>query len=289
MKLYAIVTAVVTGLAALGARVAFRDDDPERGRKPGATDRVAANGVVEGARPEVALRPEVSSAIVLIPFRENQDVRRGDLLLELRNDTQKQQVALAQAELNAARAALVQARTESERSQRLGTGVASLEKKEADQSKYLQAQAHVEETEAKLKLAQAELARTRLLAPSNGRVLRVYAEPGEQAGPTSAQPALLLADVSRFRVRAFVEELDALRVRSGQRAEVTADGLPGRTFTGKVTEVLPRMGKRAPLTDAPEEYRDMYYREAVIDLDDGGELALNLRVKVHIHTGENGR
>lgn len=147
------------------------------------------------------------------------------------------------------------------------------------------AEAQVSAAEAKLRLAEAELARTRIVAPTDGLVLQVFAERGEMAGPTSAQPVLVLADVSRRRVRAFVEELDVDRVRVGQEASITADGLPGRTFTAKVATVFPRMGKRAPESDMPGEFKDVYFREVMLDLNGGEELPLHLRVHVRINVG----
>jgi multidrug resistance efflux pump len=95
---------------------------------------------------------------------------------------------------------------------------------------------------------------------------------------------LLLADLSRRRVRAFVEELDVAKVRVGQKARVTADGLAGQEFAGTVAVVLPRMGKRAPQSDAPGEYKDVYFREVLIELDHAQKLPTNLRVHVRIHT-----
>src|SRR5262249_2152638 len=100
--------------------------------------------------------------------------------------------------------------------------------------------------------------------------------------PTSSQPLLLLADLSKLRVRAFVEELDAARLQVGQKATVSADGLPGKEFTGKVAVVLPRMGKRALQSDAPGEYKDLYFREVLIDLDNAVDIPLNLRVQTQI-------
>jgi multidrug resistance efflux pump len=88
--------------------------------------------------------------------------------------------------------------------------------------------------------------------------------------------------VSKRRVRAFVEELDAVRVRRGQKAVITADGLPGRELHGTVALVLPRMGRRAPQSDAPGEYKDLYFREVLIDLNEAEELPINLRVQVLI-------
>ena len=95
-----------------------------------------------------------------------------------------------------------------------------------------------------------------------------------------------MSSVAKRRVRAFVEELDAARIRKGQQAVVSADGLPGREFTGAISLVLPRMGRRTPLTDAPGEYKDLYFREVLIDLDGGEELPLNLRVQTRIRVKE---
>jgi hypothetical protein len=42
------------------------------------------------------------------------------------------------------------------------------------------------------------------------------------------------------------------------------------------------MGRRAILSDAPGGYKDLYFREIMVDLDAGEELPLNLRVQVRI-------
>jgi multidrug resistance efflux pump len=301
-------------------------------------NRVAANGVVEGARPEIALRSEVVGTILNIPLRENQPVEKGALLAELQNETQRQQVALAEAEVNIALAALDrlihgeraerrkvlaaleqakkalydQAKADHERNRGLlASRAVSQEKYDADYFRLLQtqaefesahaerqlaeaeaqpdevkgAQARVEAAKARKRLAEAELAKTRIVAPCTGQVLQVYAEPGELAGPNSVQPLLILSDLSRRRVRAFIEELDCARVKSGQSAIVTADALPGRELSGSVGLVIPRMGKRSPQTDTPGEYKDLYFREVLIDLDGNEDVPPNLRVKVVISVG----
>jgi len=144
------------------------------------------------------------------------------------------------------------------------------------------AQGRLAAAQVRVRLAQAELAKTRLTAPCDGCILRVYMEPGELAGPMRNKPILLLADLSQRRVRAFIEELDTARVRVGQSAVVTVDGIPDQKFMGTVAIVLPRMGKRAVQTDAPEEYKDLYYREVLIDLAADEDLTPNVRVKTRI-------
>lgn len=63
---------------------------------------------------------------------------------------------------------------------------------------------------------------------------------------------------------------------------VTADGYPGQEFVGQVREVAGRMGKDAPQTDAPGEYKDVYFREVLLDLENATDLPLNLRVQVRM-------
>jgi multidrug resistance efflux pump len=332
------VLSLVTALGVMAGHLALRGSsgaDPGGARPDTRFDQVTANGVVEGARPEVALRPEITGTIASITYRENREVAAGEVLVELANEPQKQQVDLAEADAAVAKAELdrlrngehphkraaaraledskrawyLQAKKEWERAKRL------LERKAISQEQYdtayfrmLQAKADMEKAaaerafaeaparadeeaaavgrlkaaRAKLRLARAELAKTRLRAPYRGRVLRVYAEPGEQASPASAQPVMLFADLSKRCVRAFVEELDAARIRAGRKAVITCDGLPGKEFQGTVRDVLPRMGKRTLQTDAPEEYKDVYFREVVIEVAGGEELLLNLQVRVRI-------
>jgi HlyD family secretion protein len=243
---------------------------------------IAADGKTEGAREELALRAELTGTIHSVCVRPNQDVRRGELLVELENATHHAQVLRAEAQLKRREAECDRLRDSYERLRRSGSGTSAADLIQAEAT-FRGAKADWELARAELQHAQAELAKTRLLAPWDGRILRVYDEPGAMVAPANSRPILVMADVSRRRVRAFVEELDALRVRPGQRALVTVDGLPGREFTGRVSgEVSLRMDRAAPHSDAPGEYQDIYHRPLVIDLDDGLEVPLNLRVNTRI-------
>src|SRR5207302_6151853 len=55
-----------------------------------------------------------------------------------------------------------------------------------------EAEGHVSAASARLRLAQAELAKTRLIAPTDGQALRVFAAPGEVVGPANPDPGPLL-------------------------------------------------------------------------------------------------
>ena len=42
------------------------------------------------------------------------------------------------------------------------------------------------------------------------------------------------------------------------------------------------MGRRAPQTDSPGEYKDLYYREVIIEPEGADDLPLNYRVLARI-------
>jgi multidrug resistance efflux pump len=342
MKVAITIAIALGAVAGIGGRFVLRNDasaeDQMRQKALAYTpEQVAANGVIEGAHPEVALRPEVPGTVTVVHFRENQEVSKGDVLAELHNNSQKLQVQLAAAEVDLAQAQLERlkngerpekrkalaaieeaklaiyrhAKADSDRAEKLANKQGlSQEARDAAYYKMKQAQADLNQAAAeralveapaqadevraqearvaaaksRLQLAESELAKTKLVAPSSGRILHVYAEPGEMVGPNSAQPVLLLADVTKRRVRSFVEELDAARVEVGQKVTVTVDGVQGKEFSGKVAVVMPRMGKRSLQTDAPGEYKDVYFREVLVDLEGADHLPLNMRAQVRIQT-----
>lgn len=128
------------------------------------------------------------------------------------------------------------------------------------------AEARVEVARARLELAKTDLAKTELTAPSAGQVLELLREPGELIDLSDPRPVIVIADTRRKRVRAYVEELDALHVRPGMAARITADGLPGCVFAGEVVEVMPRMSFKQVWTDRPDERFDAKTREVLIEI-----------------------
>ena len=140
------------------------------------------------------------------------------------------------------------------------------------------ATARLDAAKARLELASIQLDRTCLKSPLAGLVLQVNLEVGELTGPDSVEPAVVLTDTSRTRVRAFVEELDAPRVQLGMAAVVIADGLPGRQFSGRVVQLSPQMSRKQLWTDRPAERFDTKVRQVWIELDAAADLIIGLRV-----------
>ena len=145
------------------------------------------------------------------------------------------------------------------------------------------AKARIAAAQAGVEVAQANLERTTLTAPASGQVLDVSAGLGEIVSSGDAAPTIVLADTSRCRVRAFVEELDAASIGVGMAAEITADGLPGRTFEGVITEISPRMERKRRRSNEPNELYDVMTREVLLDVPESDGLIFGMRVDVMIH------
>ncbi|HEV8142943.1 MAG TPA: HlyD family efflux transporter periplasmic adaptor subunit [Methylomirabilota bacterium] len=91
------------------------------------------------------------------------------------------------------------------------------------------------QAEAALTIARTRLAEATIASPIDGVVLRKNLEAGETANP--GVPIVTLLDVHNLWLRAFVPQTEIGRVRVGQRATISIDSYPGRTFPGTVSEI----------------------------------------------------
>jgi HlyD family secretion protein len=97
--------------------------------------------------------------------------------------------------------------------------------------------AAVAATEAAVSNAQAQRANTVLTAPLDGWVTGRYLDPGAMATP--GQPILAVQYMREVWVRVPVPEEVSAQMRLGAPAQVTLDALPGRAFTGHITQINP--------------------------------------------------
>jgi ABC exporter DevB family membrane fusion protein len=147
--------------------------------------------------------------------------------------------------------------------------------REEDRSK---AQADVAGAQAQLGEARARLEKTFIRSPIDGVVLRRHLKAGESVTDSPDNPVVTVADNSVLRVRVDVDETDVGKIRLGQQAYVSAEAFAGRKFPGRVVRISRLLGKKNVHTDEPTERVDTKILETLIQLDDGHELPLGLRV-----------
>jgi multidrug resistance efflux pump len=227
------------------------------------------NGAREQERAEAAAVMAEADA-VLANARQDQE-RRQNLLREA-------VVSRSEAE-DADRAARVaQARADAARER---YALVTADPREEDRAR---AESEVALARAALADADAQLAKTIVRAPIDGVILRRHRHAGESVSTQFDSPIVTMADASVRRVRVDVDEADVARVQVGQPAYVTADAFGDRRFPGHVVRVGRLLGKKNVHTDQASERVDTKVLETLVQLEDGRELPLGLRVQAFIVT-----
>lgn len=102
-------------------------------------------------------------------------------------------------------------------------------------------QARMQQENASLESARYDLSKVRIQSPIKGIVTKRNIEEGETVVIGTMNNAgtvlLTIADMSIIEAEVEVDETDIPTVKFGQVAKITIDAIPGKTFTGKVTEI----------------------------------------------------
>jgi membrane fusion protein (multidrug efflux system) len=178
------------------------------------------------ANQSVVLRPEVTGRVAAIGFRDGQSVRQGQLLIGLDAALNEAEVAQARAELELANANL-----------RRTADLAS--KDFVSSSAQDTAQSNVTVLAAKLQLAEARLAKMRIVAPFDGVVGLRAVSVGDVV--KDGTDLVNIEDIRRLKVDFRLPERIFTQLKVGQPVEVTTDAVPGARYNGSVDAINPRI------------------------------------------------
>jgi HlyD family secretion protein len=102
-------------------------------------------------------------------------------------------------------------------------------------------QLRMEQESASLESARYDLSKVRIESPIKGIVTRRNIEEGETVVVGTMNNAgtvlLTIADMSIINAEVEVDETDIPSVQIGQKAKITIDAIPNKSFTGKVIEI----------------------------------------------------
>jgi HlyD family secretion protein len=218
---------------------------------------VTASGKIE-PQTSVDISADITGRIIRIAVEEGDLVTKGQFLVQI--DPAQYQAAVSRAEgvVSSTQATLLQTRANRDQAERawkraneltrLGPNlIAPATAEEARtaldvaEATYSATRAQLDQSRASLQEAKDNLAKTRLMSPIAGRVVRLAVEEGEVAvpGTFSRETGLLLtiADLSVILAKVQVDETDVVRLTHDDSVEVTIDAYPDSTFVGRVTRV----------------------------------------------------
>jgi len=143
-----------------------------------------------------------------------------------------------------------------------------------------QGEAQLRADEAQLALLRRQFADANLLAPLDAVVRSRIVEPGEIASPQ--KPAFTLAILDPKWVRTYITEKDLGRVREGTRASIGVDAFPQRHFPGWVGFISP-VAEFTPKEVQTEELRtSLVYEIRVFVQDPDNDLRLGMPATVRL-------
>ena len=216
---------------------------------------VSAPGQVE-PKTSVKISAQVSARIVALPFRENDPVKEGDVIVRLDArdlaaalDAARANLQGEMARLEGWQAQLVQADADRARVSRLHK---SGDKTEADmeqsEANYLRAKSNVVSSERAIDAAKAQIVRaekdlenTVVKSPIDGTITTLDAEVGELVVVGTLNNAgsviMEIADLSHMFLKARVDETNVTPIKEKQNARVYINAYGERLFKGFVERI----------------------------------------------------
>ena len=184
----------------------------------------------------VGVACRVAGPIIQIPIRDNQSVKKGDLLFEIDPSTYIATVKNAQAKLLQTQAAEIQANQELARQTQLyQSKVTDLRDLQNAQDLLAAAQADTAAAQAELDYANLNLGYTKIFAPVDGYITNMNTSPGTYV--YAGQQLLALVDASSFWVAAYFKETQLQHVKEGGKARLTFIGRENQPFEGEIESV----------------------------------------------------
>jgi len=217
--------------------------------------RVKASGEINPRR-KVEIQSKVIGEIVNLPVVEGQDVKAGQVVVEVEKKLyqaarDQARGALQQAKVNLERARVELANAELELRRvkdLLADGVVSQQAVDQAQLAYDSAeiavraqQETIQQAASAYQRAVEDLDRTTIRSPIDGSVTALNVERGETAivGTMGIPGSVLMVvgDLSEMLAEVEVAESEVVSLALGQVAEVTLDALPEQPMSGRVSEI----------------------------------------------------
>jgi HlyD family secretion protein len=251
---------LISALIAVGA--CKKSTDPALVIETAAAERrtialsVQANGTVEPVD-VVEVKSKASGTIVRMPVDIGSNVKTGDLLVQIDPRDVQNQYTQAAADVSSATAQRSAALANRNRSAELFKEKI-ITAQEMDQATldFANADANLIKARTNLSIARVRLEDATVRAPSNGTIIEKPVSEGMVISSATSSASggttiLKMADLTKVRMRAFVNETDIGSVQSGQTATVTVDAFPNRRFVGIVAQVEPEAVVQSSVTMFP--------------------------------------
>ena len=205
---------------------------------------IEASGIIE-AISSVEIKSKASGEILFLGAEVGDFVNKGSVLGQIDQRTPKNILDQSKSDLEAAKVRLSNAESQYERGKELHEKGSISDKDYEDiQENYAQAKSTLVRTEVTFENAKIALDDTVVRSPVTGTIISRTVEVGQViSSPTSAVGGgtllMTMADLSKVRVRALVDEIDVGKVSIGQTVSIKVAAYRDKEFFGIVSKVEP--------------------------------------------------
>jgi HlyD family secretion protein len=218
------------------------------------TELVVANGKIQPVV-QVVISPEVAGEIVALPVKEGDQVKKGDLLVQIKPDNYRASRNSAEASLKSAYASTILAQAELEKAEaeflrnqklfrdKFVSDSIMLDFKtayEVAKLRYTNSVHQASQAQFALDKAADDLSKTTIVSPIEGTVTRLRSQLGERVLGTSfnmGTEIMTVSDLNEMEARVDIGEIDVVLIQPGQKARLEVDAFKDRRFSGVVTEI----------------------------------------------------
>ncbi|HEX5176219.1 MAG TPA: efflux RND transporter periplasmic adaptor subunit [Chthoniobacteraceae bacterium] len=262
-------------------------------------ETVVANGRIQPVT-QVVISPEVAGEIIDLPVKEGQEVKKGELLLQIKPDNYQASRNSAEASYKFALVSKRQAEAELERAEiefkrndelfkhRLIAASIFTEFSTAYDVAKLRLENSIHQADqARFALDRAtdDLTKTTITSPIDGTVTKLKSQLGERVLGTSfnmGTEMMTVAKLDEMEARVDIGEVDIVLIEVGQNARIEVEAFKDQKFKGTVTAIAnaskgPPQGFGNPQQEAPKF-------EVRIRIDDKEAFRPGMSVTAEIET-----
>jgi HlyD family secretion protein len=206
---------------------------------------IEASGVIE-AISSVEIKSKASGEVLFLGAEVGDQVSKGAILGQIDQRTPKNILDQAKSDLEAAKVRLNNAQSQYDRGKELHSKASISDKDFEDiQENFAQAKSTLVRTEVSFENAKIALDDTVVRSPVEGTIISRTVEVGQViSSPTSAVGGgtilMTMADLSKVRVRALIDEIDVGKVSIGQVVSIKVAAYRDKEFFGTVTKIEPK-------------------------------------------------
>ena len=230
---------------------------------------IEASGLIE-AISSVEIKSKASGEILFLGAEVGDFINKGSMLSQIDQRTPKNILDQSKSDLTASNVRLENAEAQFKRGKKLHDNGSISDKDFEDiQEAFAQAKSTLVRTQVTYENAKIALDDTVVRSPVSGTVISRPVEVGQViSSPTQAVGGgtvlMTMADLSKVRVRALVDEIDVGKVSIGQKVSIKVAAYRDKEFFGTVSKIEPKARVEQNVTTFP----------VLIDIDNKENLLL---------------